>query len=109
MILYIVADARFALSIVELDPKEEKVRPTLDAGKLPFNTTFLTLLIRSVYIEIYEVLERETTESKGVSVPIWPGDSILNSELIPVLYPLPPLLIVNVRAVVEFSILLTFA
>ena len=108
MMLYIVADAKLELNIVELDPKEEKVRPTLDAGKLPFNTTFLTLLIRSVYIETYEVLEIETTESTGVSVPIWPGDSILNRELIPVLYPLPPLLIVNVSAV-EFSILDTLA
>ena len=109
MMLYIVADARFALSIVELEPNAEKERPTLDVGKLPFNTTFLTLLIKSLYIETYEVLEIETTESTGVCVPTCPGDSILNDELIPVLYPLPPLLIVNVRIVVEFSILLTFA
>ena len=106
MILYIVADARFELSVVELEPKEEKERPTLDAGKLPFNTTFLTLLIKSVNIVICEVLERETTERDGVNDP-GPDDPISNTELMPVLYPLPPLLIVNVRAV-EFSILDTF-
>ena len=106
MISYIVADARFELSVVELEPKEEKERPTLDAGRLPFNTTFLTLLITSVNIVICEVLEREITRRTGVIDP-GPDDPISNIELIPVLYPLPPLLIVNVRAV-EFSILDTF-
>ena len=103
MILYIVAEAKFELSVVEFEPNAEKERPTLDVGKFPFNTTFLTPLIISVNIEICAVLERETTESKGVNDP-GPDDSISNTELIPVLYPLPPLLIVNVRAV-EFSIL----
>ena len=101
--LYILADARFALSVVELDPKAEKVTPIFEVGKLPFNTTFLTPLIVSVNIVISEVFDRETTESEGVN-DAGPDDSMSKTELIPVLYPLPPLLIVNVRAV-EFSIL----
>ena len=97
-LLYTLAAAIFELNIAELVPREPKLRPTFDVGKFPFNTTFLTGLIVSLNIVIVDVFERETTSSIGVTTgtveEITPN---ANFELTPVLYPVPPLLILNVK------------